>query len=156
MILIVAISLKISSSADVVSISSVEWGGSAVDDDSSDVMSTDSVDAHRAADDCPDDAELTDTIVALMSYNIGIHNNELNNKNNWAAKYGALQRDIKAAFEHEVGIQILLLSEFGNMFTSFDEKLNDGLEQPTGILPTPSASSWRTCLQTLGWHTYVS
>ena len=95
-------------------------------------MSTGSVDAHHAADDCPDDAELTDTIVALMSYNIGIHNNELNNKNSWAATYGALQRDIKAAFEHEVGIQILLLSEFGNMFTSFDEKLKDGLEQPTG------------------------
>ena len=81
------------------SISSVEWGSG-----TSDAMRADSVDAHHAADDCPDDADLTDTIVALMSYNIGIHNNELNNDNNWAAKYGAPQRDIKAAFEHAVGI----------------------------------------------------
>ena len=102
------------------SISCVEWGGSEVDDDSSDVMSTDNVDAHHAADDCPDDAELTDTIVALMSYNIGINNNELNNKKNWAATYGELQGYAKAVFDHEAGIQILFLSEFGNMFVPFD------------------------------------
>ena len=72
--------VKIFSSVDVMSISGVEWGS-----DTSDAMSTGSVDAHHVADSCPDDAELADTIVALMSYNTGIHNNELNNKNSWAA-----------------------------------------------------------------------
>ena len=85
MILIVAISPKIFSIVDVMSTSDVERGGSAVDDDSSDVMSTGSVDAHHVADDCLDGAELTETIDALLSYNIGLQNHEVNNKNNWAA-----------------------------------------------------------------------
>ena len=127
MILIVAISLKIFSIVDVVSISGVEWGS-----DTSDAMSTGSVDAHHVVGNCPDDAELADTIVALMSYNIGINNNELNNKKTWAATYGELQDDIKAAFDHEAGIQILLLSEFGNMFTSCDEMICRGHRQPSG------------------------
>ena len=125
-------------------------------DDSSDATSTGSVDAHHVADSCLVDAELTDTIVALMSYNIGINNNELNNKKNRVAKYGALQVDIKVAFDHEAGFQILFLSEFGNMFTSFDLKLYRGLRQPSGKKrSTLSACSWRTCLRSLGWHTHM-
>ena len=111
--------------------SSVDW-----DSDATDTIEAPgargSVDGHRAADSCPDDAGLAETIVALMSYNIGIQNNELDNNRKWAVTYRKLQDDIKAAFEHEVGIQILLLSEFGNMFTSCDEKFCRGHRQPIG------------------------
>ena len=76
-------------------------------------------------------AALTNTSIALMSYNIGIQNNEvLGNK--WPNKYKRLQDDIESAFTHEAGIQILLLSEFGSMFTSIDTILDSGVEQPTG------------------------
>ena len=114
-----------------------------------------SVNGHHVVDSCPDDVGLSEATVALMSYTIGVNNNELNNNRKWAVTYRKLQDDIKAAFEHEVGIQILLLSEFGNMFTSCDEKLCRGHRQPSGRRCTPSASSWRICLKTLGWRTYM-
>ena len=49
-----------------------------------------SADGHHAADSCLDDVELADATVALMSYNIGINNNEPNNKMNWAVTYREL------------------------------------------------------------------
>ena len=84
-----------------------------------------SVDPHHAAD------AFTDTTVALMSYNLGIQNTEPLGKN-WAKKYVKLQNDIKSAFTNETGIQVLLLSEFGNMFTSIDLEFAHGITQPTG------------------------
>ena len=76
-------------------------------------------------------AALTDTTIALMSYNIGIQNNEVG-ANYWENKYERLQDDVKSAFNHETGIQVLLLSEFGNMFISIDSILSCGVLQPTG------------------------
>ena len=76
-----------------------------------------SVDAHHAAD------AFTGTTVALMSYNIGIINNEIQNSNKWAQKYMKIRDDVKSAFNHDTGIQVLLISEFGNVFNSIDEIL---------------------------------
>ena len=59
-----------------------------------------SADGHHAADSCLGDVELADTTVALMSYNIGINNNEPNNKMNWAVTYRELWDDTKVAFDH--------------------------------------------------------
>ena len=87
-----------------------------------------SVDAHYA---------VTNTTVAVMSYNVGIMNTQIMGSH-WAPKYELLRDDIKSIFAHEVGVQALLLSEFGNMLhpmkTSstnevFQELLND-LELP--------------------------
>ena len=86
-----------------------------------------SVDAHHAGD------AFTDTILALMSYNIGIQNAEIRDGKKWTAKYTKLQNDIKSAFTNtEAGIQVLLISEFGNMFDSIDRILACGVTQPTG------------------------
>ena len=82
-----------------------------------------SVDAHHAADD--------GTTLALMSYNIGIQNAEIREGKNWTNKYRKLREDVKSAFTHEAGIQVLLLSEFGNMFESIDKVLAKGVTQPT-------------------------
>ena len=43
-----------------------------------------------------------------------------------------LHDDVKSAFANEAGIQVLLLSEFGNMFTSIDQVFSSGVQQPTG------------------------
>ena len=83
-----------------------------------------SVDTHHAAD--------TFTDFALMSYNIGIQNAEIYGGKNWTNKYKRLQDDVKSAFKHKVGIQVLLLSEFGNMFDDIDRHLRSGVAQPTG------------------------
>ena len=76
-------------------------------------------------------AALTDTTIALMSYNIGINNNEVG-ANYWENKYRKLQNDVRSAFTHAAGIEVLLLSEFGNMFKSIDAILSSGFKQPTG------------------------
>ena len=83
-----------------------------------------SVDTHHAAD------AFTD--FALMSYNIGIQNAEVYGGRNWTNKYRKLQNDVKSAFKHKVGIQVLLLSEFGNMFDDIDRHIRSGVAQPTG------------------------
>ena len=113
------------------SMSSVDWDSDATDTTEA-PGARGSVDGHHAADSCPDDVGLAETTVALMSYTIGINNNELDNNRKWAVTYRELQDDIKAAFDHVCEIQILLLSEFGNMFISFDEKLCRGHRQPSG------------------------
>ena len=47
-------------------------------------------------------------------------------------KYRKLRNDVKSAVTHETGIQILLLSEFGNMFNPIDSELACGVTQTTG------------------------
>ena len=84
-----------------------------------------SVDAHHAA------GAFTDTTVALMSYNLGINKDEVVGKH-WPKKYKKLRDDVESAFIHETGIQVLLLSEFGNMFHPIDLDLSCGVTQPTG------------------------
>ena len=73
------------------------------------LTSCSSADSHRA-----------DTMVALLSYNVGIHTAELTGKKkNWQkvnGKYDMLKNDVENAFTHDTGIQILLISEFGHMF----------------------------------------
>ena len=96
-----------------------------------------SVDAHHAA------TAITDAPVALMSYNIGINNNEptgTKSGSSWhTMKYKKLQDDVKAAFHHGAGIQILLLSEFGNMVSSIDKEFASGVSE-TGPLGANSFS----------------
>ena len=67
-----------------------------------------SADSHRA----------DSTMVALMSYNIGLVNDEYFGQKFRKAngKYDRLKDDVQEAFANELGIQILLLSEFGHMF----------------------------------------
>ena len=71
-----------------------------------------SADSHRAADVSPD------TMVALLSYNVGIQNAEIAGKKwrNRDGKYNKLKKDVQETFDHDTGIQILLISEFGHMF----------------------------------------
>ena len=99
--------------------------GNAVTDRTSVPGACGSIDAHHAAD------AFTDTTLALMSYNIGINNNEVDAKG-WKNKYMKLQDDVKSAFTHEAGIQVLLICEFGNMLVSIDSALCSGVTQPTG------------------------
>ena len=48
-------------------------------------------------------------------------------------KYKKLRNDVESAFTNtEAGIQVLLISEFGNMFDSIDRILACGVTQPTG------------------------
>ena len=74
--------------------------------------STPSVDSHHAAD-IPSD----NTTVALLSYNIGITNKDVQGQG-WAKSGGKrlrLKSDIEKIFTNQHGIQIALISEFGNM-----------------------------------------
>ena len=53
-----------------------------------------------------------------MSYNVGIQNDEVAGKK-WTkekGKYNRLKNDVQKTFEHDTGIQILLIAEFGHMF----------------------------------------
>ena len=74
--------------------------------------------------DSDDDANMSpDTTVTLVSYNIGLHNNEVTGKA-WATPEGKrekLRSDAKEIFAHGQGIHIALFSEVGNMF----DKLSD-------------------------------
>ena len=63
-----------------------------------------SVDAHHAADD------ITDTTLALMSYNIGIQNAEIRSSRKWTGKYTRPLEDVRSAFTKKVGIQVLASS----------------------------------------------
>ena len=59
------------------------------------------------------------TSVGVMSYNVGFQTSEIG-KPNWHKPHGKLERfrrDVEKAFDYEYscGIQILLISEFGNM-----------------------------------------
>ena len=65
------------------------------------LASSSSADAHRAADGSPD------TMVALMSYNVGIQNKEIARKQ-WRkedGKYQKLRKDVQETFEHDTGNQ---------------------------------------------------
>jgi hypothetical protein len=76
------------------------------------LTSCSSADSHRA------DRVSPDTMAALLSYNVGIQNAEITGKK-WTkkdGKYNLLKNDVQKTFEHDTGIQILLISEFGNMF----------------------------------------
>ena len=84
------------------------------------LTSCSSADSHRAARVSPD------TMVALLSYNVGIQNKEIVGKN-WKrknGKYNKLKEDVRKTFAHGTGIQILLISEFGHMF----QKLSNAKE----------------------------
>jgi hypothetical protein len=62
--------------------------------------------------------------IALMSYNIGFNNEEvLSRTPNFEQKKLKLKADIASAFNNEIGIQALLLCEFGNMFDTLDKHL---------------------------------
>ena len=103
-----------------------------------------SVDAHHAGNAVTDrtnapgasgsvDAHQADTTLALMSYNVGIQNAEPSEGTKWTNKYKRLRDDIESAFLADMGIQVLLLCESGNMFESIDQKtLYSGVTQPTG------------------------
>ena len=59
-------------------------------------------------------------MVALLSYNVGIQNHEIAGEKKSGqkkkGKYNRLKNDVQKTFEHDTGIQILLISEFGHMF----------------------------------------
>ena len=90
----------------------------------------------------------SETVVALVSYNIGINTGEITDKA-WATPGGKLQKllsDVKSIFNHGKGIQIALISEMGNMF----EKLSNPIVEEIfkGIienLKMPKYSSKSKC-----------
>ena len=60
-------------------------------------------DSHHAA------SRTAGTTVALMSYNVGIQNKEIVDKH-WKPKYEKLKADVQKVFDHEAGMQIMLIS----------------------------------------------
>ena len=63
-------------------------------------------------------------MVALVSYNVGIVNDEIAEPR-WHAKNGwfyKLQEDVRKIFEDRHGIEIVLVSEFGSMETKVCEE----------------------------------
>ena len=76
------------------------------------IASCSGADSHRG-----DDAS-RDTVVALLSYNVGIQNAEICGQK-WRTSngnYNKLKKDVRDTFGHSTGIQIMLICEFGNMF----------------------------------------
>ena len=67
------------------------------------------------------------TVVAFASYNVGIQNAEILGKH-WnktgCSKQARLKNDIAAIFAPRRGIQVLFLSEFGQMTPNIDSELN--------------------------------
>ena len=92
--------------------------------------------AHSTSDIANSDgSHLTaDTVVAFAFYNVGIQNSEILgtawNKSN-SEKQERLRNDIAAIFAPHHGMQILFISEFGQMGRSIDEELKGrGVAQP--------------------------
>ena len=83
--------------------------------------------------------------VVLMSYNIGLANNETRGKL-WHKKYKKLQEDILNAFNQELAIEVLLLSEVGNMFADIDFRW---VTQPTGNLVNDTQHFFEDLLQSV-------
>ena len=68
----------------------------------------------------------TDTPVAVAYFNLGIQNNEVARQtNNWHSKVRRLEADIQAAFNSVHGLQVLLLSECGNMYKCIGSVFRD-------------------------------
>jgi len=66
-------------------------------------------------------AHCTETAVAFAYYNVGIQNAEvLSQTTKWHGEVKRLEDDIQAAFNSEHGLEVLLLSEFGNMYDAID------------------------------------
>ena len=51
-----------------------------------------------------------------MSYNVGIQTTEIVGKHWKSRKYKKLKADVQKVFAHASGMQIMFISEFGNMF----------------------------------------
>jgi hypothetical protein len=83
-------------------------------------MASCSVDPHHAAL-----KAARNTIVAAMWYNVGIQNKEVTGNKYWKVngKHRKLINDIKNIFTHEECIEILFLSEFGQMGDCIDVDL---------------------------------
>ena len=79
--------------------------------------------SHRAGHTSAGEHRAGHNVVALMSYNVGIHNNEVNTMYKPSGKYEPFKADIIRALTSEHGNQIMLKSEFGNMIDSIDKKL---------------------------------
>jgi len=61
-----------------------------------------------------------------MSYNIGFNNQEILSRTTaFARKIERLQADMTRVFTAATGIQVLVISEFGNMFKKIDQPLKD-------------------------------
>ena len=85
-----------------------------------------SVGAHHAVPEPPaSGTSVGDLVVAFMSYNIGLQNAEIRSPNMYkpGQKYDKLKADISSAFSSDHAIQVLLISEFCNMFQTIDAEL---------------------------------
>ena len=59
---------------------------------------------------------------AFAYYNLGTLNRQVGSKN-WAAALNDIAVDVQNTFESDPGIQVLMLSEFGNMADCIDKEL---------------------------------
>ena len=83
--------------------------------------------------DSDDDANMSpDTTVTLVSYNIGLHNNEVTG-NAWPTKLQKLRSDVKKIFDHDQGIHIALFSEVGNMFNKLSDTTAEDIVKVTSF-----------------------
>ena len=62
-----------------------------------------------------------DIVSSLVSYNIGVQNREVIGRK-WYRKAHLILRDMLAIFESSHGVQVALLSEFGNMYACIDDQ----------------------------------
>ena len=62
-----------------------------------------------------------DIVCSVVSYNIGVQNREVIGRN-WYRKADLILRDMLAIFESSHGVQVALLSEFGNMYACIDDQ----------------------------------
>ena len=89
-----------------------------------------------------------DTVVAIAYYNLGVQNLQVTGKH-WNKKGGAAQliaKDIEAIFSAKHGIQVVLLSEFGNMYRSIDKSFR---QRSVGPLDRAASNSTVSFFQAL-------
>ena len=76
------------------------------------------------------------TTFCMLSYNIGIQNNEAHKIIARDTKYQSLRDDIRVTFNNEHNITIMLISEFGNMWKVIDHELESHGWSTEGVFTT--------------------
>ncbi len=82
-----------------------------------------------------------DTVVAMAYYNLGVQNMQVTGKN-WNKKGGTAQliaKDIEAIFSAKHGIEVVLLSGFGNMYDSIDKSWRQSSVGPHHVASNSSS-----------------
>jgi acetone carboxylase gamma subunit len=90
-------------------------------------------------------------VVAIAYYNLGVQNLQVTGKH-WNKKGGAAQliaKDIEAIFSAKHGIEVVLLSEFGNMYDSIDKSWRQSSVGPHHAASNSTVSFFEALLKDL-------